>query len=174
MKNTGNISAILLIFLITINCTTPARVVSVARVVEKERIVNKPFDAVWQSTVEWFATHNTPIKNLDKSSGLVSTEYSLSMAEAANYMDCGGSTTSAFGASTGLSNHSGNFNVLLKKIDDTHTKVSINVFFGCSLNTYRYKGLLSTEMVLVSSSRINCTSTGVLEKQVLDFLEAYN
>lgn len=174
MKNLFKISTVLILLSFLASCYTPARVVSVARVVEKERIVNKPFDAVWQSTVEWFATHNTPIKNLDKSSGLISTEYSLSMAEAANYMDCGGSTTSAFGASTDLTNHSGNFNVLLKKIDDTHTKINVNVFFGCSLNTYRYQGLLSTQLVLVSSKRINCTSMGILEKQVLDFLEASN
>lgn len=174
MKKLIKLSLIIVLFLLTLSCAAPTRVVSVPRVVERERIVNKPFDAVWQSTVEWFATHNTPIKNLDRSSGLISTEYSLSMAEANSYMDCGGSTTSAFGASTRLSNHSGNFNVLLKKIDDTHTKVSINVFFGCSLDTYNYKGLLSTEMVLTSSSRINCTSMGVLEKQVLDYIEAFN
>lgn len=174
MKTSFNASLILFVSFLIINCAPQVRVTPVARVIEKERVVNKPFDAVWLSTIEWFATHNTPIKNLDKSSGLVSTEYSLSMAEAANYMDCGGTTTSAFGASTRLENHSGNFNVLLKKIDDTHTKVNVNVFYGCTLNTYNYKGLLSTEMVLTSSKRINCNSTGVLEKQVLDFLEASN
>ncbi|MBS3992988.1 MAG: hypothetical protein KGZ87_04650 [Bacteroidetes bacterium] len=174
MKATFKTSLLLLVTILATNCAPPPRVTPVARVVEKERIVNKSFDAVWQSTIEWFATHNTPIKNLDKSSGLVSTEYSLSMAEAANYMDCGGSTISAFGANTRLENHSGNFNVLLKKIDDTHTKINVNVFFGCTLNTYNYKGLLSTEMILTGSKRINCYSTGALEKQVLDFLEAAN
>lgn len=172
MKTLCKIFLFVLILFIAHSCATPARVMSVARVVEKERIINKPFDAVWQSSIEWFATHNTPIKNLDKGSGLISTEYSLSMADAVKYMDCGGGTNS-FTGSTELSNHTGNFNVLIRKIDETNTKVSINVFFGCSEDKYKYAGLLSTQLILVSSTRITCTSTGVLEAEVLNYLEAF-
>ncbi len=174
MKTQNKIFIISLIIFLTISCSTTARFtpVPVVRVIEKERIINKPYDAVWQSTVEWFATHNTPIKNVDKSSGLISTEYSLPMGEAARYMDCGG-TSSSFSGYTSLENHSGNFNVLLKKVSDNATKISINVFFGCSVNSYQAKGLLSTDYQLKSSSRINCTSTGTLEKEVLDYIEAF-
>lgn len=166
---------LLLLFAFTVTkCVTPAPVAApVARVIEKERIVNKPFDAVWQSAVEYFATHNTPIKNLDKGSGLISTEYSLSMGEASRYMDCGSGTTT-FSGMTELANHSGNFNVIIKKIDDTKTKISINVFFGCTVNKYRYASLFSTQYILESSSRINCASIGVLESEVLNYLEAAN
>lgn len=163
----------LITFVIT-NCGAPAVVATpVARVIEKERIVNKPFDAVWQSSVEYFAMHNTPIKNLDKSSGLISTEYSLSMSEATKYMDCGSGNTTFMGM-VELANHTGNFNVIIKKVDETKTKINVNVFFGCSVNKYRYASLLSTQYVLESSNRINCTSKGVLETEVLNYIEAVN
>lgn len=174
MKSQNQILIISIIVFLAMSCTSTARFVPVpvTKVIEKERIINKPYDAVWQSTVEWFATHNTPIKNVDKSSGLISTEYSLPMGEAARYMDCG-TASSSFMGKTSLENHSGNFNVLVKKVSDNSTKININVFFGCSVNSYQYKGLLSTEYVLKSSSRINCTSTGTLEKEVLDYIEAF-
>jgi hypothetical protein len=158
----------LLISLIA-GCSAPEYIKPTTYTVEKDRIINKSFDVIWQSTVEWFATHNTPIKNLDKTSGLISTEYSLSMAEAAQYMDCG-SGESNFSGKVELVNHTGNFNVLVKKIDENSTKVSINVFFGCTINKYRYESLLSTEYVLESSTKTSCISTGRLEKEILEYL----
>ncbi len=143
------------------------------KIIEKERIISKPFDAVWQTSIEWFAIHNIPIKNLDKSSGLISTEYSVSLGDADRYMSCGKGSAS-FTGKVELTNYTGNFNVLIKKLGDNSTKISVNVFFGCTVNNYKYKGLLSTEYVLVSSSRITCTSTGALEREILDYLEAGN
>jgi hypothetical protein len=151
------------------SCSAPEYIRPTTYVVEKDRIIKRSFDTVWQSTVEWFATHNTPIKNIDKNSGLISTEYSLSIGEAFQYMDCGAGESN-FNGKVELVNHTGNFNVLIKKIDDHSTKVSINVFFGCTVNKYRYESLLSTDYVLESSTRTNCTSTGRLEKEVLDYL----
>jgi hypothetical protein len=137
--------------------------------IEKERTIKKPFDAVWQSAVEWFATHNTPIKNIDKASGLLSTEYDLSMAEAANQIDCGGGD-STFNGKVELEKPIGNFNLLIKKLDDLSTKVSVNVFFTCTVNKYRYENLLSTDYVLVSSEKVNCVSKGTLERAILDHM----
>ena len=154
-------------------CKTPAPIIPVARVIEKERIITKSYDAVWQSAVEWFATHNTPIKNLDKGSGIITTEYSLSMGEAYRYMDCGGGN-STFSGKVELANYSGNFNLLIKKISDNSTKVSVNVFYSCSQNKYKYKSVLSSEYVLESSNRVTCSSKGQLEKDVFDYIEANN
>ncbi len=175
MKSISGIIGIILTSILLVHCTPTKRVVvqQAPRIIEKERIVAKPFDAVWQTAIEWFATHNTPIKNLDKSSGLISTEYSVSIGEAARYMDCGkGSST--FSGKVEISNHTGNFNVLLKKLSDNSTKVSVNVFFGCSINKYKYKNILSTEYILESSTRSNCSSLGSLEREILDYIEAGN
>lgn len=175
MKNSSKIASVALLFFVLVSCAPAKKVVvqQAPQIIEKERVISKPFDAVWQTSIEWFATHNTPIKNLDKSSGLISTEYSVSIGEAYKYMQCG-SGSSNFSGKVELSNHSGNFNVLLKKLGDNSTKISVNVFFGATVNTYKYRGLLSTEYILVSSARTNCTSTGGLEREILDYIEAGN
>ena len=164
---------IVLSILMIVSCSAPEYIKPNTYIVEKDRVINKSFDTVWQSTVEWFATHNTPIKNIDKNSGLISTEYSLSIGEAVQYMDCG-SGESNFNGKVELVNHTGNFNVLIKKIDEHSTKVNINVFFGCTVNKYRYENVISTDYVLESSTRTSCTSTGKLEKAILNYLSGIN
>lgn len=160
---------IALITVFVISCSAPVHKTPVVHFVEKERTISKSFDTVWQSAVEWFATHNTPIKNIDKNSGLLSTEYSLSLKEAAKFMDCG-MGESNFKGKVELVKPTGNFNLLVKKADESLTKVTVNVFFSCVVNKYRYESLLSTEYVLESSERTDCTSTGNLEKEILDYL----
>lgn len=151
-------------------CAQPKHIVQrVQYNVEKERTVAKPFDAVWQSAVEWFAMRNTPIKNIDKSSGFISTEYGLSVEEAAQYMDSGYGESN-FQGKVEVVNHRGNFNVLIKKADENSTRVSINAFFNCTVNHYRYENLFSTNYVLESSTPQKSVSTGALEKEFLDYL----
>ncbi len=173
MKTLSYLSGLLILLVIILGCAAPKKPVvqQAPIIIEKERIISKSFDAVWQSAIEWFATHNTPIKNLDKSSGLISTEYSVSIGDAYRYMSCG-TGTSTFTGKTEINNHTGNFNVLIKKLADNSTKISVNVFFGCTINKYKYKSLLSTEYVLESSTRANCSSKGALEREILNYLEA--
>lgn len=177
MKNSlCNSLTVLLAFALFNGCATqkPAPVVQQAPVIiQKERVISKPFDGVWQTAIEWFATHNTPIKNLDKTSGLISTEYSIPLGQAYLYMSCGNGSSNFYGK-TEMANHSGNFNVIIKKLADNSTKINVNVFYGCTINKFKYKSLISTEYVLESSTRTNCSSTGYLEKQILDYLEAGN
>jgi hypothetical protein len=166
----GKIGFMSLALIFTIaGCAAPEYIKPETYVVEKDRVVNKSFDITWQSAVEWFATHNTPIKNLDKNSGFISTEYSLSIGEALEYMDCGAGESN-FSGKVELVNHSGNFNVLIKKINEDSTKVNVNVYFGCLANKYRYESLISTDYVFESSTRVSCTSKGKLEKEILDYL----
>ena len=176
MKILSGISFILLSSFVLMNCAVPKQTVvqqTAPKIIEKERIVSKPFDAIWLTSIEWFATHNTPIKNLDKSSGLISTEYSVPIGEALRYMNCG-SGSSTFMGKVEITNYTGNFNVLIKKLADSSTKINVNVFFGGTVNKYRYKNVLSTEYILESSTRTTCTSTGALEKEILDYIEAGN
>jgi hypothetical protein len=161
--------SIVLLIIAIAGCAPPEYVKPETYVVEKERVISRPFDSVWQNTVEWFATHNTPIKTIDRSSGLISTEYSLPINEALQYMDCGAGESN-FQGKVELVNHSGNFNVLIKKIEDRMTKVNVNVYFGCLANKYRYESIISTDYVFESSTRVSCTSKGSLEKEILDYL----
>lgn len=143
----------------------------VVHIVEKDRIINKPFDAVWQSIIELLATYNMPIKNLDKSSGFISTDYKLVTGEVSQYMICQGAS-STFSGKVELTNHGGNLNVLVRKLNEDSTKVTVNTFYNCISNKYRYANLISTEYVLESSTRIDCISTGNLEKAIFDYLSA--
>lgn len=175
MKTVFQFYLLLFTFFLLTNCgPKPPTVQPVARVIEKERIIYKPFDAVWQSAIEYFATHNTPIKNLDKNSGLISTEYSLSLDEATSFMECGVKNSESWPYKTELANQSGNFNVIIKKIDDTKTKVNVNVFYGTTVNKYNYVGWFTNKWILQSSNRVTCTTTGILEQQVLNYMAANN
>lgn len=141
------------------------------RTINKDQIIYKSYDEVWQLIVSWFATHNSPIKVIDKSSGLIATEYNLSVDLGDKYLDCGnakiGSTDYQGNEITSIQveNHKGNFNVLLKKIDNNSTSVSINFFATAKINQYSNKtGRL--EM----SEDVNCYTKGVLETEIFDAL----
>lgn len=141
----------------------------VVYVVEKERIINKPFDEAWQKIIELLATYNMPIKNLDKNSGFISTDYKLVTGEVSQYMICEGAS-STFSGKVELTNHGGNLNVLLKKINEDSVKVTVNTFYSCTANKYKYASLISTTYVFESSSKVDCTSTGILEKAIFDYV----
>ena len=138
-------------------------------VVQKDAVVGAPLDAVWDAAVEWFATHNLPIKNIDKASGLITTERSMSVADASRYMGCGQSETTGEGK-VELVDHTGTFNLVVRAEGDASTRVTVNAFFACKVNTYKYASILSTDLVLVSSERKDCPSTGQLEKEIFDAL----
>lgn len=143
----------------------------VVHVIEKDRIINKPFDAVWQNIIELLATYNMPIKNLDKNSGFISTDYKLVTGDVLQYMMCQGAS-STFSGKVELTNHGGNLNVLVKKINEDSTKVTVNTFYSCTANKYRYANLISTTYVFESSSKVDCTSTGILEKAIFDYISS--
>lgn len=162
--------AVLVSGLTHLSCAQPRHIAPrVQYDVEKERVISKTFETVWQSAVEWFAMRNTPIKNIDKTSGFISTEYGLSVEEAAKYMDSGYGESN-FQGHVAVVNHRGNFNVLIKKVDENSTRVSVNAFFNCTVNRYRYENILSTNLVLESSTPQKSDSTGALEKELLNYL----
>jgi hypothetical protein len=174
MRKLTLIPVIFLSLLLFQNCATSKVVATapvVVRVVEKERVINRPFETAWQSMIELLATYNMPIKNLDKSSGFISTDYKLVTGNPAQYMNCSGAS-STFTGKVELTNQGGNLNVLFKKISNDSTKVTVNTFYSCQSNKYRYANIISTEYVLESTNREDCTSNGNLEKAILDYLAA--
>ena len=52
------------------------------------------FDSVWSSAVDWFAVNNIPIKNLERSSGIITSEYSL--GSDFTQVDCGSVSGDSF------------------------------------------------------------------------------
>lgn len=137
--------------------------------IKKEQIINQSFEEVWQKVVDWLAYHNSPIKTLDKSSGFIASDYNLSVDETSKYIDCGkvisGQTNFQGTEVTKLrfENQKGNFNVLIKKIDDSSTKVIINFFSESELNQYD-----NSNGLRVYTQKVTCYSNGTLEKEIFD------
>lgn len=163
----------IVIFLIQSCGTTKQTVVvsSAPRIIEKERIINKSFESIWQNTIELLATYNMPIKNLDKASGFISTEYKLITGTPSQYASCFGAN-STFMGKVELTNHGGNLNIMLKRISDDSTKVTVNCFYSCMKNKYKYANILSSTYVLESTERIDCETTGLLERAILDYVSS--
>jgi hypothetical protein len=131
-------------------------------VFDKSRTINKPFEEVWNSVIEWFAKNNTPIRNLDKSSGFIASEFNLKPN--ASHCDCG-----AFDDSPYFNGIFGNFNIHLKKINDKTTTITINTFYK-SNNDFLYTVIDSLDNEVKYFS-IFCNSMGTLEKEILDYVD---
>ena len=127
----------------------------------KEFTFDKSYEATWNKIIEYFANRGIPIKNMDKSSGFISTEYSLNLDYGC--MECGSQSGNI------LDNYStddrrGYFNILIKNIADNKTKVNINCFFRATMNIRDMYGKL------IRSQNADCNSTGELEKEIFDFI----
>jgi len=125
----------------------------------KSKSYNMNYDAVWGKVIDWFGNHNTPIKNLDKTSGFISTEYSLQVDKYSDDCDCGTS-----GSLQHFKKITGNFNIIVKKISDTQTKVNINTFFKGYIEEYNWV----TERYI--TREIDCNSKGNLENDILIYV----
>ena len=157
-----NYLIILLFILIISSCATyqPPKTYDF----EKERIISKTFEETWGKIIEWYASYGSPIKNMDKTSGFIATEFNLSAHNSTYYFDCG-QEGADLGSYQKLENPIGNFNILVKRIDDSKTKVVVNTFFSV---TRKYYGHINNKFK--KSEKINCNSTGVLEKELLDYI----
>lgn len=143
---------ILVSVLFIFGCGTPPKVYKV----DKARTINKTYDNTWAKIVRWFSENNSPIKNMDKSSGFISSEYNLRVDGGTTYADCGSPEFAIRHGDT-----KGNFSIILEKAGDSVTKVTTNIFFKVeryNINTGGFVG------------QSDCNSTGVLEKELLDYI----
>jgi len=134
----------------------------------KEKTIYKSYDVVWQNVVDWFAYHNSPIKTLDKSSGLIASEYNLTVEEANRHLNCGKTIkgqVDMYGqefSKLKFENQKGNFNVLIKKLGEDSTRVIINFFSQSELNQYKNTGQK------VNSQKVTCYSKGTFENEIFN------
>lgn len=143
------ISLIIAITLISCQSYTPPEKLQIANTKE----FNKSYDEVWSGIVSWFGQKGTPIKNLDKNAGFISTEYDLK-TNTYQYMDCGKGGVQTRALAT--------INIVVTKKNDK-VIVTVNAFFTCHLYYMGWdKG---------NDSRIDCVSKGILEKEVFDYIE---
>jgi hypothetical protein len=157
-KSYKKILLILLVLLIP-SCIQPYRPPVSNYDIVKSSAINKTFNEVWTKIISWFAENNIPIRILNKESGYIST-YSESIADyKLSIADCGNPSDYNF-----LCDIHTSFNIVVEKISDNTTKITINIMFTgweCS----------SQNDIIKKLTKLNCLSTGVLEKEILNYID---
>jgi hypothetical protein len=122
------------------------------KAITKTKSYQYDYDYVWDKIIEWFGKNGTPIKNLDKNSGFISTESNLSTMNS-KYMDCG-EGGEAF-------DYVATLNIIVKR-DNNLVNITINSFFSC---------LVYNRFGVVVNQRMPCYSTGLLEQEIFGYIE---
>ncbi len=119
--------------------------------------IDKSFDLVWQATIESFAMLQLPIQNMEKDSGLITTDWISFMGQKnTDYCDCGG-----LGMSIERS-RAGRFNVFVKKISENSCEVKVNCIYE---QTYE-------ETLIDTIYKRKCVSTGKLETDMFELIKS--
>jgi len=123
----------------------------VSKNIEKKKEFNKSFDIIWEKIIKWLNENAIPIKNIDKNSGFISSEYDLTVFS--DYMDCGDG-----GIQT---DKKGTINIVVSKNNDKII-VTIITFFSCYLQYI--------ELDKSKNDRVECISNGNIEKEIFDYI----
>lgn len=132
---------------------------------EKNFVFEKDFDVVWDATVEWFASNNTPIDNVDKDSGLISSNYGLNPGS--GVIDCGQPTGNVGINKAAFQDVNANINVIVREQNDERTRATVNIFGEALVVVRDGYGRLA------SSASVNCVSTGDYEEDYQRYVENY-
>lgn len=122
---------------------------------EREGETARSYDEVWRDLTAWFANNNVPIKNLDKDSGLIATDYVASRG--GEFVNCGTMSTYQRMQQVTIS-----LNVLLRNVDSGGSHVRANVFANAQIaNVNPIDGRM------ISFDTLRCESNGSLEESIL-------
>lgn len=118
-------------------------------------VINKSYDQVWSSAISFASQNNYPMKNIEKSSGLLCTEV-IDIQDSINvdYCDCGTAKMSQNTVYYNAKKFNLTFN--FEKISERETKVTIYTFWGCNYpDMFVFKGY----------------SRGYLESEIFNYLK---
>jgi hypothetical protein len=118
--------------------------------VDKKLGFRADFDQTWTAVIEVFAERNWAIANMEKDSGLVTTDW-MTLDRESPFADCGGAGIS------GVQRREVRFNVFVRDADDG-TVVTVNTTFR-ELRAWDNKEWY-----------VDCTSTGRVESLIHDLL----
>ena len=115
--------------------------------------IDAGYDSVWSALIETFAELQLPIDNMEKDSGLVTTDW-IEFTGQTNegYCDCGG-----LGINIEV-NRLGKFNVFMKKVTEDSCQMTVNCMYE---QTIRFGD---------TTSRRKCISTGNLEQEMYNLV----
>jgi hypothetical protein len=129
-------------------CTVPPK----PRIIVNSWVIEKPFDSVWTSVIESFAELNLPILNMEKASGLITTDWMLIDKK---YMDCGTIGLDKVSAMPAGKDYKCRFNVMVKKVSDTSAEMKVNGIYRLDVRENYGNG-----------TTFQCVSTGALEAEI--------
>jgi len=119
------------------------------RQIQKSFPIEGEFDKVWSAIIETFSELQLPIENMEKASGLITTDWiDFTGQSNEDYCDCGG-----LGINMEV-NRLGKFNVFLKKVTENACEIKVNCIFQ---QTIEFGDTRSTR---------KCVSTGNLEAEM--------
>ncbi|MCP4545939.1 MAG: outer membrane protein assembly factor BamC [bacterium] len=141
---TSVVAICLLMVVLVLSCATAPKIRTIVNSFE----FTEDFDSVWSAVVETFAEMNFPIDNLEKDSGIITTDWiSFNGTSNSGYCDCGG-----LGLAIEQSRR-GKFNVFVRTTDAGVT-VKVNCVFS------------QVATLMDSSMNRDCVSTGHLEAKM--------
>jgi hypothetical protein len=116
-------------------------------VVDRKLRLRSDFDQTWSALIEVFAEHNWAIQNMEKDSGLITTDW-MNLGADSTFADCGGAGIA------GVVERQIRFNVFVRDADDDGTLVTVNTTFR-EERTWDRKNWF-----------VDCTSTGRVESLI--------
>ena len=121
------------------------------RIIENSFAIEGNYDSVWSAVIETFAELQIPIDNMEKDSGLITTDWiDFTGQTNEDYCDCGNLGINIERSRTGK------FNAFLKRDAENSCKLTVNCQFEQTFsfgdNLYKRK----------------CVSTGTLEREIYD------
>jgi hypothetical protein len=122
--------------------------------IQNQNQYNYSYDLVWDAVINYFADNGLSIKTIEKSSGLIVTEYYKTKNIDEDIVDCG--TVTAGGI---INDGEYSFNVRVTKSGEI-VVVKINTFYNA-------------KFVFIGENIIHCQSTGALEQKIFDYIADY-
>jgi hypothetical protein len=142
-----NIFVLVVVCLVLIACGVPP----VPRTIVNSFPIDKPFDSVWTAVIEVFAELSLPILNMEKASGLITTD-SISFRgqkDQTGYCACGSARFPLYEI-----DRQGKFNVFVKKTSVDSIELQVNAVFE------------KVAQFETTIERTPCVSTGKLEAEI--------
>jgi len=138
---------------------------------DKERVYALTYGAVLKKVSSWFESKEIQIARGDTVPGLLSATYKLNPdqfnPEAEGYIcDCGKPAVSMSEAQK-IKYATAAISVMVRIVDDQHTKVSMNIQYQADLYLNEYGSETMGDSYL---HKLECNSTGRLEKELLDYV----
>jgi len=118
---------------------------------EKSMRTDGTFDQTWSAVIEVFADRNWAIQNMEKDSGLITTDW-MSLGSDSSFADCGGSGIAS------VAKREIRFNVLVRE-EESGARITVNA-------TFRELRTFDNQVAYV-----DCTSTGNVEQLVHELVE---